>query len=273
MTNESMAPVDNAPLRDAVAAFAAAPQQDTYLDVVRNCLQGTLLLDSTGSDRPVQLEGGGYGYQPGAVLQFAGGAGPDGKRALFAFTSQEQVVRMHPDSPSEVQSFVQQATAVLELITGDEQYGWLYIDPAGPTCAITNADAAFALRGDRNDAVKAALALPEEADRRAAVIDALRQEGTLLLAIDSASVPDDGVADGAPVRIRTSVGPAGETMLLAFTSGPEVSARNVDDVFASRPAKEVVRNALDPAYAGLVINPSGPWIALSRAELEGIAAG
>ncbi len=272
MTND-MVPVDNAPLRDAVAAFAAAPQQDTYLDVVRTCLQGTLLLDSTGSDRPVQLEGGGYGYAPGAVLQFAGGTGPDGTRALFAFTSQEQVVRMHADAPSDVQSFVQQATAVLELVASDESYGWLYIDPAGPTCAIARRDVDFALRGDRNDAVKAALTLADESERRAAVLDALKQDGPLLLAIDAGSVPEGGVADGGPVRIRTSQGPSGETVLLAFTSGPEVSARNVDDAFATRPANEVVRNALDPAYAGLVINPSGPWIALSRDELESVAAG
>ena len=37
--------VDNASLRAAVEAFATKPEQSTYLDVVRGCLQGRLLID------------------------------------------------------------------------------------------------------------------------------------------------------------------------------------------------------------------------------------
>jgi len=46
--------VDNLTLRTAVEAFAATPNQGTYLEVVRNCFQGDLLLDATGSRDPVR---------------------------------------------------------------------------------------------------------------------------------------------------------------------------------------------------------------------------
>jgi hypothetical protein len=150
------APVDNVSLRAAVESFATKPEQSTYLDVVRGCLQGRLLLDSTGSDRPTVEADGSYSFPAGATLQFAGGTGPDGRPALFVFTSQQQINRMHPGDLSAVQALVQPAAGALQLAS-TERYGWLYIDPAGPTCAISHRDAAFALRGSRNDAVKTAL--------------------------------------------------------------------------------------------------------------------
>jgi hypothetical protein len=263
------APVDNASLRAAVEAFATNPEQSTYLDVVRACLQGRVLLDSTGSDRPTVEVDGSYSFPAGATLQFAGGTGPDGTPALFAFTSQEQINRMHPDDLAEVQALVQPSAGVLQLAS-TERYGWLYIDPAGPTCAISNRDAAFALRGERNDAVKQALEIADPGASKSAVLDALAENGPLLLAVDTDSVPESGVSSDTPVRIRDSVDPDGHPVLLAFTSGPEVSAQNVADSFATRPAAAVIHDALQPPYGGLVLNPGGPWMALAPDELRSV---
>ena len=259
--------VDNASLRAAVEAFATNPEQSSYLDVVRGCLQGRLLLDSTGSDRPTVEADGSYSFPAGATLQFAGGTGPDGLPALFAFTSQQQINRMHPDDLSAVQALVQPAAGALQLAS-TERYGWLYIDPAGPTCAISHRDAAFALRGNRNDAVKAALEIADPHVGKIAVMDALAENGPLLLAVDTDSVPESGVTDDTPVRIRDSVDSDGHPVLLAFTSGPEVSARNIADSFATRPAAEVIHDAIQAPYGGLVLNPGGPWMALSADELR-----
>ena len=261
--------VDNVSLRAAVEAFATTPEKSTYLDVVRGCLQGRLLLDSTGSDRPTVEADGSYSFPAGATLQFAAGTGPDGRPALFAFTSQQQINRMHPDDQSVVQALVQSAAGLLQFAS-TERYGWLYIDPAGPTCAISHRDAAFALRGGRNDAVKAALAIADAQASKAAVLDALAENGPLLLAVDTASVSTSGESDGSPLRIRDSVDPDGHPVLLAFTSGPEVSARNIEDSFATRPAAEIMRDAIQAPYGGLVINPGGPSMALSADELRAV---
>ncbi|MCU1514823.1 MAG: hypothetical protein JWO10_1913 [Microbacteriaceae bacterium] len=264
-------PVDNSSLRDAIAAFADSPNQASYLDVVRATLQGQLLLDATGSDRPTIAPDGGVSFPAGSMLQFAGGTGPDDAPALFAFTSQEQILKMHPDNPSEVQSIVQPAAAALHLAT-TERYGWIYIDPAGPTCAISSRDASFALAGERNDSVKAALEIVDPDARTTAVMTALTENGPLLLAVDTDSVPEDGVVGDEPVRIRSSVNADGQAVLLAFTSGPEVSALNVGDSFAARAAKEIMREAMEEPYFGLVINPGGPWAALTVDHLREVLA-
>ena len=267
--NPGFLAVDNTDLRETIAAFSEKPEQQTYLDVLRGCLTGQLLLDSTGSDRPVIGADGSFSYPVGATLQFGGGTGPDGEPALFAYTSQEQVARMHPDDEDAVQSIVQPAAGVLSLVTS-EKYGWLVLDAGGPTCAIAARDAEFALRGERNDAVKEALSLDDPLERQQAVIDALAENGPLILAVDSASVPESGVADGSPVQLRTSQAPDGTPVLLAFTSGVEVSARNVEDAFATRRVVDIIRETLDGPFSGLVINPNGPWVALGTAELADI---
>jgi hypothetical protein len=264
-------PVDNAAIHRAVAAFAAQPEQQSYLDVLRSCLQGSLLLDATGSTRPVTGADGSTTIPAGSTMQFRAGEGPDGRTALFGFTSQQEILKLHPDDASEVQALAQTSVGLLEMAAADP-YGWLYLNPGGPTCALSREDIEFALRGERNDAVKAALALEDEALARPAVLDALAQNGPLLLAIDAESIPESGISDGSPVKVRNSVDPSGAPVMLAYTSGTEVSARNVRDGFVARPTEEILRDALEPPYAGLVLNAGGPWLRLSTEEIREVLA-
>ena len=270
-------PVDNVTLRNAIEAFSIEPGQETYLEVIRTTLQGQLLLDATGSDRPTVAADGSASYPAGAKLQFGGGSGPDGLPALFVYTSQEQVQRMHPEAPDEVQSIVQPAVSALQLVAGGEQYGWLYLDPAGPTCAISSNDAALALASDRNDEVKNALEGDDPEATKQAVLDALALNGSLLLAVDSASIPSDALAGEGVVRdtsvsIRSSLDRSGFTVLLAFTSGLEVNVRHPDDAFATKSVAEVLQQATEEPYHGLVINPGGPWIGLTPDDIRSVLA-
>lgn len=252
-------PVDNSTLRAAVVAFGAAPNDSTYIEVLRCCLQGQVLFDTTGSTRPVVAADGTARFEKGAVLRFAGGLGADDQPALFAFTSQAEVLRMHEDAPDDVQTLVQTAPSVLEFLVSQE-YAWLYIDPAGPTCAISKADAEHALRGERNDAVKEAL----QSGDRGAVLDALARGDILNLAVEG--------SDPQRTRVRSTQGPDGSDMLLAFTSGPEVSARNTTDGYAAVAIERVLRDALAAPYSGLVLNPAGPWMALDHDDLTAVLA-
>lgn len=252
-------PVENATLRAAVVAFGAAPNDSTYIEVLRCCLQGQVLFDITGSTRPVVAEDGTANFAKGSVLKFASGAGADDQPAIFAFTSQAEVLRMHPDAPDDVQTLVQTAPSVLEFLVS-QPYAWLYLDPAGPTCAISKADAQHALRGERNDAVKNAL----QSGDRGAVLDALALGGSLTLAVEG--------TDPERTRVRSTTGPDGSDMLLAFTSGPEVSARNSTDGYAAVAIEQVIRDALTAPYSGLVLNPAGPWMALDHDDLRGVLA-
>ena len=248
--------VDNVSLREAVAGFAAEPGPETYAKVLRELFQGALLMDVTGSDIRMSPDGGTM--EAGSTLRIVGGTGPDGKPAFFAFTRQEEAQKMHPDE--QVVTMGQPSDGMLQMAL-DQGTMWLYIDADGPTCAISPDHYAPTLATPYNVAVKTALAVADSKARREAVIAALGVEGSLLLAVRS---------DGAGgYQLRTTVGPDGQARLLAFTSQLEMSAVDPDPFeFVSHTVDEVIANALDGSFAGLVLNPAGPWIEISTDELR-----
>lgn len=243
--------IDNARLRTAVAAFAAKSEHATYLEVLRNLLQGQVLFDITGSDMTVN----GGSIAPGSKFSIRGGNGPDGERALFVFTRQEEVAKLHPEG-TQTHTLGQPAATVLEYAArqGD---AWLYVDPAGPTCAIRVSEADFILRNPHNDAVKDAIA----GDRKH-VVDALAKGGQLFYAVTE---HPDGSA-----QVHTTTGPGGTRVRLVFTSPAEIVVSAPGAAWLAVDITRVVDDALAPPFAGLVINPAKPWIGLSREELADV---
>lgn len=248
--------VDNATVRRAVEGFAAQPDQQGLLDVLRSCMYGELLFDVTGSDEP---EGGSFAA--GAQLQFRGGTGPDGGRAIYVFTRQEEVARLYPPD-TRIQSMVTPATGALSFAR-ERQDAWLYVDPAGPTCALSAAILEFALRNPNNELLKTVLAAWDagEADRRD-VLNVLLTEGPLLLGADGNSVP-------GKTLIRSMALSDGSTALVGFTSAPEVAAHNPSDGVGSFTTLEVADMIRKNGHGGIVINPAGPSITFSAAEIDG----
>ena len=242
-------PVDHEALRQAVGAFAAEPCQKRALEVLRLCMYGELLLDITGSDASFPAQG--------SELRIHRGTGPDGKPALFAFTRNHEIARMHPPGTA-YQSLVQPAHGVLELAR-KQGAAWLYIDPAGPTCALSAAEIEFALRNPHNEALKKALAQygAGTVDRKA-VLQFLRREGPLILAADESQ------PGGARVRTLTH---DGRINLPAFTSAAEAVAYNSADATFAVTTLKALTMISQHGYAGIVVNPGRPFIAFSTAEL------
>ncbi len=247
--------VDNVPLRRAIAEFAEKSEQSTFLEVVRNILHGDLLFDTTGSE--ISMTDDGSSIATGSTFALREGTGPDGERALFAFTRQEEVLRMHEDTPAAVQTLGQPAASTLEF-AAEHGFGWLYLDPAGPTCAVRLADVEFTVKTIRNDAIKTALDTDGPTWMKNAVIDALSLGGQLLYAVNE--TPEG-------VQARTSTNPAGQAVALAFTSAAEVVVRSTSDSWAAIDVSRIVSDALGDNFSGLVINPAGPWIELNRDDL------
>ncbi|MGE2724413.1 SseB family protein [Mycolicibacterium pulveris] len=151
--------------------------------LIRSCMYGELLFDLTGSDQP---ENGSYSR--GSQIQVRGGTGPDGGRALFAFTRQEETARLYPPG-TETQSMVTSATGALRLARRQHD-AWFYFDPAGPTCALSAAEIDFALRNPNNEPLKTVLAALDAGDAdRSDVLDVLLTDGPMLLAVDEATEP------------------------------------------------------------------------------------
>jgi len=254
--------VDNDRVRRAVAAFAAEPKHETMLDVLRACLTGELLLDVTGSELNIS-EGR---LHTGSKLRINQRVGPDGQRALLAFTSNDEIARIHPEG-TRYQSIGQPAAAVLELARR-QGAAWLYIDPAEETAALSAADIDFALRHPRNDRLSAAIAAVDAGTApRAEAITALVAEGPLLLAGQRA----EGQGADEPPQLRVTRRDDGSMALLAFTSAPEVLARDPQDGIVTTTTTHVLEQLQQGPFASIVINPAGPWIELRREEL--VAAG
>ncbi|GAA2545379.1 SseB family protein [Mycolicibacterium diernhoferi] len=246
--------VDNTTMRRAVAAFAADPGQRLAFDVLRECMNGEVLLDITGSDDPVY-----WSFPGGSRVQIRSGTGPDGNRALFVFTRNEEVARMHPPG-TRTQSMATPATGALELAHSLGS-GWLYIDPAGPTCALSAQEIEFALRNPHNEQLKATIAEwhAGRADRHR-VLEVLREKGPLLLAVDT-TVP--GKTTAATIAMSD-----GTTALLAFTSAPEVVAYNPAKAVMALTTTQIIDVVRTNGYSGLVVNQAGPSIAVPHSALS-----
>lgn len=246
--------VDNAVVRQAVAEFAAAPGQRRSLDVLRACMWGELLFDITGSE----AFPGDQPFRQGSTLQIRGGTGPDHRPALFAFTRQSGINRLHPPGTN-VQSLVTPAIGALEQAQrhGDS---WLYLDPAGPTCALSAAEIDFALRNPRNEPLKVALAaLAAGRTQRGEVLELLRADGPLLVGADESG------PDGPVMRVIRHAD--GSATLLGFTSAPEVLAFTPSDAAASMNTAEVLEMIRQRGFRGLIIDPCGPSVSFAATEL------
>jgi hypothetical protein len=254
--NDHGALVDHVTVRQAVGRFAAQPSQRGALDVLRECMIGDLLLDITGSDAPTAVAA----FTPGSRLQIRTGTGPGGGSALYAFTGNPEIARLYPPG-TRTQSLVTPAVGALELAR-QQDHAWLYLDPAGPTCALSAAELDFALRNPNNPALKEALARHAAGNTdRNAIAALLRGQGPLILAAV------DSISGG--VGVRTVTHPDSSTSVFAFTSAPEVLAFNPADAVAAMTAQDVLDGARAQGHAGIVLNPAGPSMHLSLAEIAG----
>lgn len=254
-------PQANPVVRHAVEAFAATPDQRRMADVLRACMYGTLLFDVTGSD--LAIEDGAF--RPGSQLRIRRGTGPDGKGAAFAFTSNEAIAKLYP-SGTPTQSWVTPAIRALELARS-QQEGWLYIDPAGPTCALAvSMEVDFALRNPNNQKLKTALAaFAAQQASQEQVLTVFVEDGPLLISVDESTAP------GEP-RIRLTTLPDGSAGLLGFTSAPEVLAAFPGDSVGRFTCRQLIAMIRERNYGGIVINPAGPFVVLTAAEINAAAA-
>lgn len=165
---------------------------------------------------------------------------------------------MHPPG-TRTQSMVTPASGALEL-THRHGDGWPYIDPAGPTCALSAQDIEFALRNPRNEHLKTTIAEwhAGQADRDH-VLEALREEGPLLLAADT-TIP-------GKTTVASTAMSDGSTALLASTSAPEVVAYNPANAVAALTTTQVLDMVHTNGYSGLVVNHAGPSIAVPQSAL------
>jgi SseB protein N-terminal domain len=245
---------DNVSLRRAVAHFQEARDQASFFDVLRECLQGDLLVGNvvsqvTEQEPPVDSSAKLPLYGKRAVV----------KKTLYVFTRVEEAVKVDADTAASVTA--RPAVEVLEQFR-DEGLDFVCIDPAGPRCLISADNVETMLRVPRNVPVKTALAIEVPGKRRLAVRRALEMGGLLLQVVRWNSE--------GQYEHRTTFLPDGRTAALAFTSELEIKVRYESGDFIESPVERIVKAVLAGEDSGLVINPGGPWIALDADELRGL---
>ena len=114
--------VDNAIVRKAVESSAAQPNQATLREVLRSCMFGDLLLDTTGLDAAI-----GATFPAGSRLQPRRGTGSDGKGACSCL-------------PAPADAVVASTTTKVVQIARRDGYGRLLVNSSGPYVTVSLAE-------------------------------------------------------------------------------------------------------------------------------------
>ncbi len=247
-------PPDNELVRAAVAEFAAEPNPQRMLHVLRQVLGGRLVVDATGSELP---EAG----SPRPAVRLTTLTAPDGARALGAFTSNETLVEFRrkggAEQPERITGVAQPGVRLLEMFQRTEELSWLIVDPAGPSCPLGRKEIDFALAAPSARTVKELLSRTHTAQELVAALS----EPDAHLFIGHTEV--EGKSGPVLVRDRTDDRP----IMLAFTSPVEVAAYNQSFGARRLPAVGVLQLVLANRAKALVIDPSGPQGVLPSAQV------
>ncbi|MEX5255594.1 SseB family protein [Kocuria arenosa] len=251
-------------VRAAVDRFASAPDNKAMIEVIRQCMAGSLLLDVTASDL---VEGrGGETVGPESTLRVQTLREPDGTRSLAAYTSaaeaQAMFDRHHPDGGKPV-LLRESAVKVLKMLADDPQHDHLVIDPARQGCRISRPQVEWAMRAPRNDAVKTAM-----------LENNMSQLLAGLLAPDAMLLLGARVQDGraVPVYAKPQEEGAAPDTLMLFTSAPEIAALDTTLEVRSAPARQALRFALDAGARRISINARPPVATLTADQLRDLLA-
>lgn len=253
---------DNGVLRDALAALGETPTGAELLGVTRQLLQSHVYLRVKGDAR-VQVEAG----QP---LQL--GIVADGDRQFMLIYSSGRGLRdaFQKDKDTDTSAFGQPAQAVIANVLKGELAGLIIDNESAPARAVIPRDVlARAMdQAEENFVLKTILSEPRADDTKAKVVEALRN-ARLWVAVGVANEKDGEKQYGiAEAHTRD-----GRRLLQLFSHPLEVVALQRTE--QPMPFSfEKLRSALSEHsnLAGVVIDPAGPSIRLTREELEPLLA-
>ena len=239
--NPATGGVTNPSVRAALDRWAERKDAQTFADVIRRALAGSLLLDTTDS----VIADPAVGFGPGDTMAIASQRDNAGKQVLLAYTAHEHLAlaRQQPG-----RSLVQPAASVLEMAA--TKYEGIVIDGRSPGAFIAYADELRRAIG--TDAATAARATAATLGR-----------------------PLDLEADGreAGIRVPGATGPDGRSYAVAGTAPAQLWAWSPSVGTQPTTLATIARVALDNGDAGIVVNPAGPPVLIPGDRLAALAAG
>ena len=112
---------------------------------------------------------------------------------------------------------------------------------------------------------------------RAALYREIANNGLLALVVAHvpAGIDPNGTVleRGTDISMLTTTAPDGGEAIVAFTDVDAVRARIPNAQHIAMHAKDILQMVVDNHYAGLVLNPAGPWAAIPREDVSQILDG
>ena len=244
---------DNALLRAALGRVGDAPASQALLDVARQLLQGHVFLRVKGDARTLLAEGKGL---PLAVAN----AG-DRTFALVFSSGAALQASLRADGDTDTSAMGQPVLIVLRHVLGSSHDG-IIIDPASaPSRAVLPKELLQRAvdQADPQLTVKTLLAAERTPDISAKVAEALTRV-PLWVAVGTAENGAPGLAEGRDA--------SGARYLEIYSHPLEVAVMGRGDNAAPITAAQLSRALTsDEGITGVVVDPAGPWIRLTRDEL------
>ncbi len=250
---------DNTLLVQALAGLSPKPTGPELMNVVRQLLQGHLFLRVQGDARELLSAGKSLPLSVAAVgddryvLAYSGGA------ALQA--------SVRADGDVKTSAMGQPVLAVLRHVLSGDFAGLILDNNSGPARAVLPTAVLQRAVDDADEAlrIKTLLSAPRT-DATASEVVLAMTEAPLWVAVQRTH-------EGGPFGVAETRTAEGERYLEVFSHPLESVALDRGDAAAPiPPARLATALARDPQLTGVLVNPAGPWIRLSRADLAPLLA-
>jgi hypothetical protein len=250
---------DNVLLRAALERLGEEPQSQALLEVARQMLQGHIFLRVKGDARALLSEGKDL---PLAVAN-------TGERTFALVYSSGAALQasLRRDGDTDTSAMGQPVLSVLRHVTGGGTYDGVIIDHASaPARAVLPRELLQKIleQADPHLTLKTLLAGERTPATAAAVADALTRV-PLWVAVGSAQGGQPGLAEGHL--------PDGSRFLEVYSHPLEVAVMGRGDNAAPITGAQLARALRgDAGLTGVLVDPAGPWIRVTRTDLGPLLA-
>ena len=243
---------DNVLVRESLARLADGTAPQALLDVARQMLQGHLFLRVKGDARTLLSEGKEL---PLAMVKVG-----DRSFALAYSSGTALQASVRADGDVDTSAMGQPVLAVIRHVLAGPYEGLIIDQSSAPARAVLPKALLEKVveKVDEQLEVKTLLAGERTAQTAAAVADALTR-APMWVAVGKLDDGRPGIAEGRAED--------GGRYLEVYSHPLEVAVMGRGDQAAPVTASQLVAALGDTGLSGIIVDPAGPWIRLSRADL------
>lgn len=250
---------DNVLLVQALAALPEKPGGAELMNVARQLLQGHLFLRVQGDARALLSQGKPLPLSMATVGD---------KRYVLAYSGGGAIqASVRADGDTKTSAMGQPVLAVLRHVLAGEYDGLILDNNSAPARMVLPREILERAVGEADEQLRIKTLLAEpRTDVTATEVALALLEAPLWIAVKR-------TAGDGPLGVAETRTAAGERFLEVFSHPLESVALARGDATAPvKPAQLATALARDEALAGLLVDPAGPWIRLTRAHLAPLLA-